>query len=1150
MENQDTLAIIVAEAGKVLLPLEKAVSSPEEFQEFLYRLGWTPEDIPAPVQAIASEVVVLKDALQDAVEGDFQLQQVEAVRKAVANVIKAVEDIADAPDSAIPAKLRDDDFKTEFPAQLIEFLLTEYLQYHQKTAAFFLKSLGIIRAAYQPQSGERLPYTKYIVDFSQITDLFEDPSLLFQNAYGWGTDQFDFDLLFRHLDNFFFKAGVDVLFETVDTPTLIGVAEGIVPAGDPRTPVLRLVFFQRYRTTGRMAAEVRLVPLPGEGATMPGLALLPYFNGALDLRMELGENIAATLSADSELEGGIALVFRPEEGLYAVFGFDGVEVPSGAQGQIDVKFEHSVSGEEPTVVLGQRSGSRLEYQAIAGKGGVALTSDGGMELFAELELIGGKVVITAGEGDGFLQKILPGGGVTSNFDLAVGLSNLRKFYFRGSGGLEINLPLHVDLGILEMNNLALGLSPGDGGLKTTVGTDIKVNLGPLKAVVENMGIKAEFSFPESGGNLGPVDLDIGFKPPNGVGLSIEAGVVKGGGYLFFDFEREEYAGALELVFSEIVALKAIGLITTRMPDGSKGFSLLIIITAEFGSGIQLGFGFTLLGVGGLLGLNRTMRLEPLAEGVRTGAVNGIMFPTNVVENAPRIISDLRTYFPPQADIFLIGPLAKFGWGTPTLISLSLGIIIEIPGNIAILGVLKVALPDEDAALLVLQVNFIGAIEFDKERAWFFASMFDSRVLFITLEGEMGLLIGWGDNPNFVVSVGGFHPRYSPPPLPFPNPKRVSLNILDKSYARIRVEGYFAVTSNTVQFGARAELFFGLSEFKIEGHLAFDALFQFSPFFFIIEFSSKVSVKVFGIGLFSIRVRGSLEGPTPYRVEGTGSISLLLFDIDVDFSVSWGEERDTTLPPIEVLPILEKEFQDLSNWTAALPASSHLLVSLQQLGEAEELVLHPVGTLRISQRRIPLQITLDKVGNQKPADVNKFTVEASGGLDKRDDAREQFATAQYQDLSDAAKLSLPAFQPQASGLELSTAGEQWATGIAVMRNVRYEKIIIDSHYKRFILPLFAFFGVLFAHFLKGGAVTKLSISQKRQKQMQPFAVKIEVRAPEYTVAFNSNNKPFSEDAARFASEALAREFMKARVAENPELAEAIHVIPQHEVNTAA
>ena len=91
-------------------------------------------------------------------------------------------------------------------------------------------------------------------------------------------------------------------------------------------------------------------------------------------------------------------------------------------------------------------------------------------------------------------------------------------------------------------------------------------------------------------------------------------MVKGGGYLYIDPERGEYAGALELAFAEFLALKAIGIITTRMPDGSEGFSLLIVITAEFGTGIQLGFGFTLLGVGGLLGLNRTMRLDAADRG--------------------------------------------------------------------------------------------------------------------------------------------------------------------------------------------------------------------------------------------------------------------------------------------------------------------------------------------------------------------------------------------------------------------------------------------------------------------------------------------------------------------------------------------------------
>jgi len=231
-------------------------------------------------------------------------------------------------------------------------------------------------------------------------------------------------------------------------------------------------------------------------------------------------------------------------------------------------------------------------------------------------------------------------------------------------------------------------------------------------------------------------------------------------------------------------------------------------------------------------------------------------------------------------------MAKLGWGTPTLISLSLGVIIEIPGNIAILGVLRVALPTSEAAVIVLQVNFAGAIEFDRKRIYFFAALFESRVLFMTIEGEMGLLVAYGDEPNFVVSVGGFHPTFKPPPLPFPAPRRISLSILNTSAARIGVEGYFAITSNTVQFGARAELFFGFSPVSVEAHLSFDALFQFSPFRFVIGISAGASLKVFGMGLFSVSLDFTLAGPTPWQAKGSASISFLFFSIGVDFDVTW------------------------------------------------------------------------------------------------------------------------------------------------------------------------------------------------------------------------------------------------------------------------
>src|SRR5579864_6531193 len=109
---------------------------------------------------------------------------------------------------------------------------------------------------------------------------------------------------------------------------------------------------------------------------------------------------------------------------------------------------------------------------------------------------------------------------------------------------------------------------------------------------------------------------------------------------------------------------------------------------------------------------------------------------------------------------------------------------------------------------------------------------------------MGLLMAWGDNANFVVSIGGFHPQFNPPPLPFPTPRRIEVDILNESYARIRCDGYFAVTSNTCQFGSHSDFYFGFSALSVEGHSGFDALLQFSPFHFVVTISTSFSVKVF------------------------------------------------------------------------------------------------------------------------------------------------------------------------------------------------------------------------------------------------------------------------------------------------------------------
>ena len=1146
MSDQDTIAVLATEIGSALEPVGSALRSPQSFSAFMERLGWNFNAVPPALNSLTAPAEQISAILQD---GEVSTAEIPRLLAAVTGFITAVNAVASQPAGSFPAGLDVAAFKNEFPRQLIDYLVVDYLLRRQPGWGHLLKLAGVLRLEEVAASASRPAFTRYSMAWEDLGRFFSDPTLVLRNAYQWGQADFrDFALIGNTAD-VLDGWHIDYRFATVDPAIFNNLTAGASNPDNVFPDALRVPFFEQAISGFGAEVGLELLILPQTAAELPGFAILPYAHGNFQEEISLTSEVFVQVRSDADFAGGIAIIIRPNRPVDLAVGFGG-GAPTSMLASVALGLVWRRPAGTEIVLIGSPTGSRLRVGSVAFRTGARIGSAGRKDLFLETEWTGAGIVIQAapGEADSFLSSLLPADGIHADFNFTLGISTSQGVYFAGSGGLEISLPAHLQIGPIEIQSALLSVRPAAGAIPITLGATIKGDLGPLKAVVENIGLVANFTFPPNNqGNLGPADLRLQFKPPNGLGLSIDAGAVKGGGYLYFDFEKGEYAGALELTVSNFLSLKAIGLINTKMPGGQPGFSLLVIITAEFNPGFQLGFGFTLLGVGGLLGLNRVMLLDPLVQGVRTGAVNSILFPTNVVANAPRIISDLRAIFPPQEGIFLIGPMAKIGWGTPTLISLSLGVIIEIPGNVVILGRLRAALPTDEAAVLVLQVTFIGALEFDKRRIWFFASLYESRVLFITLEGEMGLLMDFSDNPNFVLSVGGFHPRFTAPPLPFPSPARLTLSIINESWARLRAETYFAVTSNSVQMGCRAEAFFGFDAFSVEGYLSFDALLRFSPFYLIVEVSTGFSVKVFGVGVWGVHLRGSLEGPTPWHIRGSAEIEILFFSFAVDVDVTFGERRAETLPPIEVLPKLRAEFEKLESWRATLPAAGQLFVSLRELNSADTLVLHPVGTLQISQRFAPLNLPLDKIGNQKPSDIKKASVAVTtSALAVKGPTKEKFAAAQYREMDDAAKLSAPAYEPLESGVEVGAAGQPWATGTLAQRNVRYEMIIIDTAFERFRIPFFKFWDGLFTHFRAGAAVSRSAVSLATEKRMQPFADKVAVGEEQYSVAFQKDNRAYTETAT-FTSYAEAQAHLAEALRLDPTLSEEIHVIPLAEVN---
>ena len=230
------------------------------------------------------------------------------------------------------------------------------------------------------------------------------------------------------------------------------------------------------------------------------------------------------------------------------------------------------------------------------------------------------------------------------------------------------------------------------------------------------------------------------------------------------------------------------------------------------------------------------------------------------------------------------------------------------------------------------------------------------------------------------------------------------------------------------------MFFGFSALSVEGHSGFDALIQFSPFHFIVEISTSFSVKVFGVGVWGLGIDLTLEGPTPWHAHGTASISLLFFSIGVDFDVTWGDDRGhRRCRRSRCCRSCPASSASARNWQAVPPSGANLLVSLRQLDPGDaDLVLHPVGSLQVSQRaRAARPDARPASAARSRATRNRCALSVTSGRSGQGRAtcRSRSRPRSSRTPTTPTKLSEPAFSPQDSGIELAPAGQAMRTGTA-------------------------------------------------------------------------------------------------------------------------
>ncbi|HYO38078.1 MAG TPA: DUF6603 domain-containing protein [Nocardioidaceae bacterium] len=1080
-DDKDLLQIVGREIVDFLEWMGRSLGDPQLVRGLLADLGATPETVP-PVVGPAPEGI-------DAVKAwlDTSSPSIEATVQAVGDIATAVDQLLAVLEAlAHDSGLAGDDIAHA----LLELGATNFARLRWPRLFVVLQAVSTINdlsSTYGPGNNNPVAFFKSL---GALFGYLWQPGKSIEHLVGGpdaapGTAEAVTDLVVRlaavTLAAIDMKKDIEPLRDVLagwDAPELSPDSPDIPSRADVVSS----------RMTSISVAHDRLVP--GDAAVEEFLnlttAMIHEAEGGPGLFVAVGGNLALqqklgtwwTFTAKARADGAVAVLWKPP-GDFDVAG------PAGGDFEFRVGYAARPPARPSTpdaasvngFPIRLTSGTRIDIGEFTFE--MSLTDQGAEALVRITE---SALVLEPKDHDGFLAGLIGEGPLRLPFGLELGPSSSRGMVARyvppgegapaqsvplaGDGGnsgaaaFAVTVPLGKALGPITVHEIGLRLSRGPVDLpppeqtRTALEIDItfSARIGPVHLRVDQLGLAftLDNGVPEAQRNLRLVDLGFDTKLPRGVAVNVETSLVAGGGSISHDPDQGTYFGVLDLAFKGGLTAQAICLVATKKADGTKGFSMVAILTVELGTPWQLGMGFHLDGFGGLLALHRTFDDAAVRAALPTGQLRHVLFPSDPVHHTAEVLQALTTLFPAQRDSHLFGLLVKIGWASPTLIAFELGVLYQwgTQHRLIILGRVSAILPRPDLAIIRLNMDAVGVLDFDRGTFSLDAVLYDSKLCDrFVLTGAMAMRMGWKDaGPGFALSVGGLHPRFVPP-AGFPSVARLQLALTTGTNPKLVCQAYFAVTSNTVQFGADCSLYAAAYGFSINGDVGFDVLIQLLPFHFLAEFRASVQLKRGTRNLFKVSLSGALEGPLPLRVAGKASFEILWCDFSVAIDatlVDGGTPNDLVL--VDVLSILLDALSDPGAWQAELPKAADSMVSLRR-PVTQGVLLHPLGRLTVRQNVVPLGLDRDieRVGTGTPGADRRFrlTRTALGSQNQeRSSVRELFAPGQYFDLSDDDRLAAPSFEPMDAGATFGESG--YTTGTPQASPFDYTDITIDAN----------------------------------------------------------------------------------------------------------
>lgn len=420
--------------------------------------------------------------------------------------------------------------------------------------------------------------------------------------------------------------------------------------------------------------------------------------------------------------------------------------------------------------------------------------------------------------------------------------------------------------------------------------DITAKIGPLQAALMGFGVR--------------LTLKDGLQTElmlEGIGLAMQWGGVALQGVLLRTMEtdpdgaqRPEYNGLITVKIGKIMIG---GLAAYTQLQGQASFMAYAGI--RFSPGFPLGvLPITFTGIALGVGVNRQLvmptidkvtefPLVKLAMGKPAGDLN--------LADSVSIVRSLSQTFVPKlghqflaiglqfevaklVDCFALAVL-KFGEGF----------------EFHLLGAIRLIFPEGNdlPTMLRIELAFIASLDLGEGTFKLDAALSPKSFLFAEecrLTGELSLYTWFkgSEAGDFVLSLGGYHPRFTIP-AHYPRPqKRLGFEV---RYDEILISGgvYFALTPKAIMAGGYLSLSFQTKIISAGLEVGFDMLLAWEPFAYDIELRVKIWVKLWITAHLSVELR--IYGP-PF----SGMLRTRIFGILLE--IHFGEDQPAKKDPID------------------------------------------------------------------------------------------------------------------------------------------------------------------------------------------------------------------------------------------------------------